>query len=91
MYLFFKLEIDNKIFHCKIGSYSNFDIIFKELEWLRCQVTYLEKELALRDDKIKSLENRFNPDYALELCHSLSRFSGKKLKCNKSVIYIRKA
>jgi hypothetical protein len=41
---------------------------------------------------VNLIENApFNPDYALELCNSLSRFSGKKLKCNKSVIYIRKA
>jgi hypothetical protein len=43
--------------------------------------------------KIEIIRNPtvLNPDYALELCYSLSRFSGKKLKCNKSAIYIRKA
>lgn len=56
----FHLRLITKNFTIKFKVIATLDDILKELEMLRLRVSYLEKELALRDDKIKSLENRLN-------------------------------
>ncbi len=38
--------------------------------------------------RLNCYELSLNPDYALELCNSLSRFSGKKIKCNQPDHYM---
>jgi transposase len=47
-------------FTAKFKVIATIDDILKELEQLRLRVAYLEKEISLRDEKIKSLENRLN-------------------------------
>jgi predicted RNase H-like nuclease (RuvC/YqgF family) len=49
-----------KNFTIKFKVIATLEDILKELERLQLRVAYLEKELALRDEKIKSLENRLN-------------------------------
>lgn len=56
----FHLRLITKNFTVKFKVIATIDDILKELERLQLRVAYLEKEVALRDEKIKSLENRLN-------------------------------
>jgi transposase len=56
----FHLRLITKNFILKFKVITTLDNILYELELLRSRVAYLEKEIVLRDDNIKNLENKLN-------------------------------
>ncbi len=75
------IRFSPEIFIKQAGS-NEFISTFQSINYQNLDLTYIGLYLPI------SFSFSFNPDYALELCHSLSRFSGKNLKCNQPDHYM---